>query len=118
MLERLLLGSLRRLYLHGPAWWGVGFWGGQDRADICAQLSTVPAAFWDTHPEECHTLVEQHLRSFVIAIEFGFYGWAAYRALTACLLRWSVVHPIVKELRALRASPENLRLEDKKKKTA
>ena len=115
MLERLLLGSLRRLYLHGPAWWGVGFWGGQAREDICSQLSTVPAAFWAAHPEECHALVEQHLRSFTIAIEFGFYGWAAYRALTACLLRWTVVHPIVSELRALRAAaPENLRLEDKK----
>ena len=110
--EQLVLRPLRRLYLQGPSF--VGFWGGQALADVCAQMSTVPASFWAEHPDRCDVLVEQRLQSFVVTVETVAYAWAAYRAVSAYFWRWAVVHPIVTELRLLRAgAPENLRLEGK-----
>ena len=110
--DRLVLRPLRRLYLQGPSY--LGFWGGQALADVCAQMSTVAAAFWAEHPDRCEELVTQRLQSFVVTVETAAYAWLAYRAVTACVWRWTVVHPIVSELRRLRAgAPENLRLEGK-----
>ena len=107
--EKLVLRPLRRLYLEGPAY--LGFWGGQAVEDVCAQMSSVAAAFWAEHPDRCDDLVTQRLQSFVVVVETAAYAWAAYRAASACVWRWTVVRPILHELRALRAgAPENLRL--------
>ena len=112
--DTLVWRPLRRLYLQGPSFFGVGFWGGAAPPDVCAQLSTVPAAFWAEHPGECEDVVTQHLQSFVVAVETALCAWVAYRTISAGFWHWTVVRPIVHELRALRTDRrENLQLESK-----
>ena len=112
--EQLVWRPLRRLYLQGPSFFGMGFWGGAALPDVCAQLSTVPAAFWAEHLGECEDVVTQHLQSFVVTVETTLVAWVAYRMCSAVCWHWTVVRPIVHELRALRNNRrENLQLEGK-----
>ena len=70
---------LRRLYFHGPAWHGAGFWQGMSDADMCAQLSTVDAAFWGQHATDCTLLLERRFDSFAIAVHALMLLFIMYR---------------------------------------
>ena len=98
--EWLVWMPLRRLYLLGPP--VLGFWGGQAEEDICAQVSRVPSHFWTGHYDECRALVDKRLQTFVVTMELGLYTVLLYRFLSAMLTHWSVVRPLVRELRKLR----------------
>lgn len=106
----LVWRPLRRLYLLGPTL--LGFWGGQAEEDICAQVSRVPSTFWTGHYDECRALVDKRLQPFVVSIEMALYVVLLYRLLSAMLTHWSVVRPIVRELRRIRGTGvKNLPLE-------
>lgn len=71
---------LRRLYFHGPAWHGAGFWQGMANADMCAHMSTVDAAFWGKHAHDCTLLLERRFQSFALAVHALMLLFMTYRA--------------------------------------
>ena len=95
---------LRRLYFEGPSAWGAGFWAGQQRADICAQLTQFNSDFWVRHTSECTDLIDQRFRSFVVSAEVTAYSLLLYKCISSYLMHAAVIRPIVQELRAIRRS--------------
>jgi fumarate reductase subunit D len=59
------------LYLHGPM--AVGLWGGTHRADICARLTRVDAAFWVRNVAQCDALIERDTSGWVLLFAIGTY---------------------------------------------
>ena len=70
---------LRHLYFHGPAWHGAGFWQGMSDADMCAQMTTVDAAFWGQHADDCTLLLERRFHSFALAVHALMLLFMTYR---------------------------------------
>lgn len=110
----LFVTPLRGLYFNGPALGGYGFWGGADPADMCAQLTGVPASTWSVGPMsgQCDALLERHFRAFAWAVCFSVYAWGAYSVASLVWFRYAVVRPMADELRSvlavMRASPPRL----------
>jgi hypothetical protein len=98
----LVRSHLERLYFHGPAFWGVGFWSGQARTDICSQLTSFSSDFWALHPSECHTIVAQHLRTFIVSVETAMYSLLLYRCISGYVTHFTLIRPILREIRSLR----------------
>lgn len=95
---------LRRLYFEGPCAWGAGFWAGQNRVDICAQLTQFTSDFWVRHMSECTDLIEQRYRSFVVSVEITAYSVLLYKCISSYLTHATIIRPIISELRAIRKS--------------
>lgn len=76
----LLIAPLQKLYFGGPQLYGYAFWGGRERADICAELTNVPAEFWQSQPDQCEQLLDKQFRAFLIAIETLLYLYLLYKA--------------------------------------
>ncbi len=99
---------LERLYFHGPAFMGVGFWSGKSSTDICSQLTTFTSDFWTQHPSECHTIVKQHLHTFIVTVETALYSLMLYRCVSGYVTHFTLIRPIVREIRSLRRAPRLL----------
>lgn len=62
-----------RLYLYGPSYGIIGFWGGRDYSEICYELSghSMSAAYWKSSPEimkKCKSLVFKRFEQFFTII--------------------------------------------------
>lgn len=58
---------LLHLWLNGPTFAGVGFWAGESAADICQELSGLPAKHFllnSNNAEECEGLLLRQFRAF------------------------------------------------------
>ncbi len=55
------------LYREGPL--ALGFWGGLQEPDICAQLTKTNAFFWNAtegNRHECHDIIDRHFWSWMV----------------------------------------------------
>lgn len=57
---------LFKMYLHGPAMGGYGFWSGVEPATICEVISTVPAHHWEVHSLICEKLIYRRFYSYML----------------------------------------------------
>lgn len=64
---------LYRLYRHGPAFAGFGFWRSQESADVCAALTKIDAKHWRDNEARCEQFIYAEFRSYLILIETCFY---------------------------------------------
>jgi hypothetical protein len=73
----LLLRPLAKLFLNGPAWFGIGGWEGKQRTDICAELTKLPSDFWAQNMNTCELFIEKRFYSYVTLLETAFvvYLW-------------------------------------------
>jgi hypothetical protein len=78
----LVVPSLRKLYFGGPQLYGYGFWAGRQSADICAELTKVPAQFWSEQTEECAHLLDHQFGALSILVETGLYALIAWKLVT------------------------------------
>lgn len=60
--------ALEAVYWHGPSCGGYGFWNGKDPADICAQLTEIPASHWIQNMSVCKTKLYVQFTSFRITV--------------------------------------------------
>jgi len=77
--NRLLLWPLATLYFNGPSFYQWGFWGGAEAADICAQLTSASADFWQRNPDACTEIIYKRLQAFVIGVQALLYMWMIYK---------------------------------------
>lgn len=118
----LFLSPLATLWRYGPTLWGYGFWGGKEAVDICAELTTVPAAHWCEHSAECATLLGKNFQAFAVLAQSLAYMYCLYKALSLltrlfyyrCLVRFTgrLTPPANWRL----SPPANWRLSPKKEK--
>lgn len=96
VVEWLVLRPLRTLFLLGPSW--IGGYGGAEPSDICAQLTTSPARFWDNHPDECERIVSQKINSNLVVVTTAFYFWILFTMTSLCfrafIMRWTLGRPL------------------------
>ena len=96
VVEWLVLRPLRTLFKLGPSW--VGGYGGADPSDICAQLTTSPARFWDMHPDECERIVTQKIDSNIVVVTTALYFWILFSIISLCfravIMRWTLGRPL------------------------
>lgn len=92
-IEWLVLKPLRLFYHHGPVWRGASL------SDACAQMTTVPASFWDTQPDTCQERFDREFQSFSIAV--GVTGYFCILMVILCysLCQCCFVRPILSALR-------------------
>jgi hypothetical protein len=99
--EWLLVAPLQKLYFAGPQLYGaIGFWGGREPEDICAELTNVGAHFWAEHTDQCAGLLDKQFNAFLIAIETFVYLFLLFRV-ASFSVKWV--------LWRLRLSPESWR---------
>jgi len=70
---------LRQLYLRGPTY--LGFWGGADAEDICADLTGTPSRTWRVDIASCADIIERRYQSFRVLVSFAF----------LCVVLWQVL---------------------------
>ena len=96
VLEWLVLNPLRTLFRLGPSW--IGGWGGADLPDICAQVTTSPARFWEMHTVECERIVSQKIDSHLVLFTTALYFWVLFSILNLCtrmaVMRWTLGRPL------------------------
>jgi len=96
VVEWLVLHPLRTLFRLGPSW--VGGYGGAEPSDICAQLTTSPARFWDIHTDECERIVSQKIDSHLVVITTACYFWILFSMISLCfravVMRWTLGGPL------------------------
>ena len=92
---------LERLYMHGPALSGWGFWEGKRIEDICAELTRVPADRWELMRSECEALVWRQFKSFYVATTFSLYALVSYQVMSYMWFRYTVMNPIMHNVRML-----------------
>lgn len=83
------LQPLAKLYLLGPSINNnIGFWQGKSLIDICAEITQTSSVFWQNHPSQCFTIVENRFFGFVSVIEclivFIFWYHIARSAINRC----------------------------------
>jgi hypothetical protein len=85
---KVVLTPLARLYIWGPSWGTLGFWGGKPMHDICAQLTSLSSDFWLKHPEQCVEVVSKTFYSLIILVETVVYVvfllWVCKKMLNIC----------------------------------
>ena len=54
--------------MNGPS--AFGLWAGKGAADICAELTKVPASTWDIMASECILLIDRQFNSMYVTISF------------------------------------------------
>ena len=95
-MEWLVLNPLRTLFRLGPTW--IGGWGGADLPDICAQLTTSPARFWEMHTDECERIVALKIDSHLVLFTTALYFWVLFSILSLCMraavMRWTLGRPL------------------------
>jgi hypothetical protein len=89
----VIIYPFSRLYVFGPSRWGLGFWNGRDKADMCAHLSGASgpgALHFVNNPHECVSMIQRDFTSALILFEmmllYPICLYAAYR-LGAWLLK-------------------------------
>jgi hypothetical protein len=82
--EWLVLTPLARLYMFGPSVGGIGFWGGQDISEICAQKTNLSSEFWKENSFECFQLISKNFYGMVVLCESIFYFLLLWK-LATCL---------------------------------
>jgi hypothetical protein len=92
---------LERLYMHGPALSGWGFWEGKRIEDVCAELTRVPADRWELMRSECEDLVRRQFKSFYVATTFSLYAIMSYQVMSYMWFRYTVMNPIIHNVRML-----------------
>ena len=92
---------LERLYMHGPALSGWGFWEGKRVEDICAELTRVPADRWELMRLECEDLVKRQFKSFYVATTFSLYALMSYQVMSYVWFRYTVMNPIMHNVRLI-----------------
>lgn len=74
------------LYREGPI--ALGFWGGLQEPDICAQLTKTNAFFWNAtvdNRHECHDIIDRHFWSWmVLASVVGYVSLLSMGARRVC----------------------------------
>lgn len=68
----LVVAPLRRLYYHGPAMGGYGFWNGREPSDICAAYFQT-GTFWTNNMQACVDGIEKNFEAFMVAVEVLVY---------------------------------------------
>ena len=81
--QLLVIYPTSLLYFYGPSF--LGGWSGQTPSQVCAQLTTVEASFWENNPQPCLELVQRHFYSFhftlCVMLYFLFINLVLYRLL-------------------------------------
>ena len=88
--NRAFFSPVYRLYRHGPALHGYGFWRGAPSHEICAALTNVESDFWKNHSNECESLIAKEVQAYVVLIEtITYFGLLLYalKASANCLCR-------------------------------
>lgn len=66
------------LYRSGPRFGNYGFWQNRSDAEICSELTNVPADHWNTFPFECDELIRKRIHSWVLIVYTVLYCIAFY----------------------------------------
>ena len=85
----LIVRPLAWLYLEGPV--ALGFWGGLQAQDICAQLTHTHANFWLSTPAtqyECMQTIQRHFWSWLIFGSMILYFLIFLCVMTSCFTYW------------------------------
>ena len=100
MLTFCVTAPLRSLFFRGPRW--LGGWQGKDTEDICAEITSSPAKFWERHPNECDVVVEKQFQSYFVVFQVLVYGYLLCTTvgicLRACVFRYTVTMPLERML--------------------
>jgi hypothetical protein len=64
----LLDAPLLYLYLYGPSFMGIGFWGGRPFEDICAAMTGVSSGHWFELAGRCQSIIKQRFDSFLVLL--------------------------------------------------
>lgn len=85
VINTFVVRRLASLYLYGPI--KLGFWGGTDPSEICAQLTNTHAVFWtatEINQAECINIIQRHFSSWLIFGSTLSYFVVILFALTCC----------------------------------
>lgn len=101
------------LYRDGPAAGAYGFWQAKANADVCAELTAVPAAHWSVQAAECAALIERRAHSWVLLVYAALYVLVAWRLLWCdCRRQRSVV--VIRRAQTHAAKPTPAKPEPRK----
>ena len=103
----LFVYPLKSLYFLGPSFSGIGGWGGTNPADICSQLTQVPASHWLSYSEGCKELLERKFSSFLVLFLCSMYLWMLWKIVNYIWFRYFVFGPMLAEIKALIPSFHN-----------
>lgn len=94
---------LQSLYFNGPNIGNFGFWNGKSYADICSQLTNVPAHTWETDvlKIECLELINKNFNSFYITILFILYIYIIYILINYYWYRYFYWKPFLEDIKFL-----------------
>lgn len=87
----LVIWPISRLYRHGPALFGVGFWRGIDSVDICASLTGMPAKHWQENLDTCEARIQADILSYVILLETLVYFTMLYYGIRSGLYYFNIL---------------------------
>lgn len=64
---------LLAVYLNGPEFLTLGFWGGGSPVEICNRLSTISPEYWVTRTPECIEIISSRFQAFVFSLSSTFW---------------------------------------------
>lgn len=88
---------LRDVYMNGPS--ALGLWAGKRAADICAELTKVPAVTWELMASECVLLIDRQFNSIYVTASFILYLSVTYHMLTQLWFKFFILRPALNTLR-------------------
>lgn len=80
----LVTNPLTDIFKHGPT--SMGFWGGARESDICASVSSVPAAFWERERTQCASMIDAQVDAYRVVLVYGAQLLVAYSVVRTALL--------------------------------
>lgn len=95
----MVFEPVKKLYLLGPSFAGLGFWKGSQMSDICADLTSVPSTHWAKHPEECEEMIDRNVTSIVVLFQTVCYFLLLYSLVWYLWYRLFLLPPFLKGLR-------------------
>jgi len=93
----MLKTPLRDVYLNGPS--ALGLWAGKRAADICAELTKVPAVTWELMASECVLLIDRQFNSIYVTVSFVLYLSVMYHMFTQLWFKFFILRPALNTLR-------------------
>lgn len=99
-MDWMLKTPLRDVYLNGPS--ALGLWAGKRAADICAELTKVPAVTWELMASECVLLIDRQFNSIYVTVSFILYLGVTYHIFTQLWFKFFILRPALRALQDLR----------------
>jgi len=106
--QLIIIFPIRRLYMQGPEFSGIGGWGGKPNSQICAIMTDTAENIWIEQNEACEDLIERRFAAIRILYETCLYMFILCKILYDSINHFFYLRPIMRQMNRMQTLLEKV----------